>query len=109
MFVARWSFLTRFGKVDECVAVLRKWEVDVGERIGWKLGSVRLMKSVLGTSDSEIEFETKFDCLNDLESAWGDMERAHHQQEYLRMLEGMIVPGTSRWTVYREMPLAPKG
>jgi hypothetical protein len=108
MFVARWSFSTRIGRVDDCVGLLRKWEVDVGERIGWKVGSVRLMQGVLGPPDTAIEFETRFECLSDLESAWADMDRSPHHREYLKQLDTLLVPGTSQWAVYREMKLAPK-
>ena len=108
MLVVRWGFSARFGKAEDCVAVLRKWEVDVGERVGWKLGSVRVSRGVLGTSDTDIEMESRCEDLSELEDTWSDMERAPHHREYLKLLEPLIVPGSSRWTVWREMSIKPK-
>jgi hypothetical protein len=106
MYVARWSFATQFGKTEDCITLLRKWAVDVGERSGWKIGSIRLLGSVIGGSDSALELEGHFESLNEIESAWDDMHRAHYQREYMQMLQGIIVPGTSRWTVLRIVDLA---
>jgi hypothetical protein len=102
MFIARWQFTARFGKTDDCVSILRKWEIDVGQRIGWKSGSTRLVSGFIGSSQSNIEFETRFDNLTDLESAWNDMDRVPHHREYMKMLEPLIEGGTDRWTLYRE-------
>lgn len=108
MFIARWQFATQFGKTEDCIAILKKWEIDVGQRIGWRPGSVRILAGFLGVSESEVEFESRFDNLSDLESAWADMQRAHYHKEYLKMLEPMIVSGTNRWNVYREVSMSPE-
>jgi hypothetical protein len=108
MYIARWTFDTRFGKTDDSIALLRRWEIDVGERVGWKLGSVRLLRNVMGGTDTAIEFEAHCDSLDELERTWRDMEKAPYHQEYLRKLQELIVPGTSRWSVLRQQDLAPK-
>jgi len=102
MFIARWQFNSRFGKVNDCVSILRKWEIDVGQRMGWKPGSVRILTGFIGTSESHVEFESRFDSLSDLEGAWGDMERAPAHREYMKMLEPLIDSGSDRWTLHRE-------
>ena len=105
--IAPRQFATRFGKTDDCIAILKKWELDVGQRIGWKPGSIRILNGFIGISESEIEFESRFDSLADLEGAWGDMERAHYHREYLKQLEPLIVSGTNRWSLYREVRVVP--
>jgi hypothetical protein len=105
MFVARWQFTSRFGKLDDTLSILRKWEIDVGERVGWKSSSVRVLTGFIGGNDSEVEFEAHIDNLTDLEATWGDMERNPHHREYLKQLESVIVSGTSRWTILREVSL----
>lgn len=100
MYIARWQFTTRFGKTDDCLAILRKWEMDVGQRVGWRPGSVRILTGFIGASQSDLEFESHFDSLNDFESAWGDMERVPYHREYLKQLEPFIVPGSNRWNIY---------
>jgi hypothetical protein len=102
MFIARWQLSTRFGKTEECLAVLRKWEIDVGQRIGWRPGSIRIASGVVGAAQTEIEFETRVENLADLESAWRDMERVEQHKEYLKKLEPLLVSAGSRWVVLRE-------
>jgi len=33
MFIARWHLTANFGKLDDCVSLLKRWQIDVGERI----------------------------------------------------------------------------
>jgi len=105
MFIARWQFTSRFGKLDDCISILRKWEIDVGDRVGWKASTVRVLTGFIGGNDSNIEFETHFENLSDLEAAWGDMERNPHHREYLKQLESVIVSGSSNWSLHREVKL----
>lgn len=105
MFIARWEFTCRFGKVDDCVAILRRWEIDVGDRVGWKANAVRLVTGFLGGDDSRVEYEAHVENLTDLESAWADIERNPHHREYMKQLEHVITPGTSKWTVLRAVSL----
>lgn len=105
MIIARWQFMSRFGSVDDCIAVLRKWEIDVGDRVGWKASSVRILRGFAGVNDSQLELETRCDSLADFESAWGDIERNPHHREYMKQLEHLMVPGSSRWSFLREAPI----
>jgi hypothetical protein len=105
MFIARWQLSTRFGKTDECLAVLRKWEIDVGQRIGWRPGSIRIASGVVGAAQTDIEFETRVETLADLESAWRDMERVEQHKDYLAKLVPLLVSEGSRWVVLREFEI----
>jgi hypothetical protein len=109
MFVARWQFTSRSGKLEETLSILRNWERHVGERVGWKSGSVRVLTGYLGSNDSAIEFEAHIDNLADLEAAWGDADRNPHHAEYLKQLAAVTVDGTSHWTILREITLIPQG
>jgi hypothetical protein len=100
MFVARWQLASRFGKQDDVVSLLRKWEIDVGQRMGWKASSVRILSGFIGAADTEVEFEARFDNLNDLESAWKDMGGNPHHREYLKQFEAVVV--SSAWKLYRD-------
>ena len=102
MFIARWQLSTRFGKTEEALDILRKWEIDVGQRIGWRPGSIRITTGVVGAPQTDIEFETRVDTLADLESAWRDMEHVEPHKDYLKKLEPLVVSGASRWVVLRE-------
>lgn len=108
MYIARWHLTTRFGKTDDCISLLKKWQIDVGERVGWRSASVRALVGVLGTSDSEIQFEARFDSMDDLEAAWKDMRATPYHHEYMKQMEGLIAPGSNRWTVLQVLDLSPK-
>jgi hypothetical protein len=105
MFIARWQFTGNSGKLDDCISLLRKWEIDVGERIGWKTSSVRVVTGFIGGSETDVEFEAHFENLTDLEGAFSDMERNPHHREYMKQLAGLTAPGSSRWTLHRQISL----
>jgi hypothetical protein len=105
MFVARWQFTSQFGKVEDVLSILRKWQIDVGERVGWRSASTRVVAGVVGATNSAIEFEIHVDSLADLEAAWNDMERNPSHQEHMKQLGHVIVAGSNHWTVYRELSL----
>lgn len=105
MFIVRWEFTCRFGKVDDCISILRRWEMDVGDRVGWKANAVRVLSGFIGQNDSKIEFEAHAETLTDVEGVWADIERNPHHREYMKQLEHVIVPGSSSWSIYREIKL----
>jgi hypothetical protein len=107
MFVARWQFTSQFGKVNDVLSILRKWEIDVGERVGWKTGHLRVVSGVVGAGNSDVELEVRVDAISDLEAAWGDMERNPHHHEHMKQLGHVLVGGTAKWTIYREVNLFP--
>ena len=105
MMIARWEFTCRFGKVDDCISILRKWEMDVCDRVGWKASAVRVLTGYVGADDSRVEFEAHGENLADIEAVWVDLARNPHHREYMKQLEHVIVPGTSKWIVLREVSL----
>jgi hypothetical protein len=109
MFVARWHFTAQFGKVEDALSLLRKWEIDVGERVGWKSSYIQLTTGAVGVDSSSIELAVRVDTLADLEAAWADMERNPHHHEYIKQLGTVLVSGSSHWTVHRERTIVPEG
>lgn len=108
MFIARWNLIANFGKLEDCVSLLKRWQIDVGERIGWRVGSVRVAAGFIGAGPTSIEYEVHFDSLSDFESAWNDLEKAPHHREYMKMLEGLMAPGSGSWTILRQLDITPK-
>ncbi len=106
MYIARWQFTTHFGRVEDALTILRRWQIDVGERVGWRSAHVRVTTGVLGASSSEVEFEVRADSLGDLEAAWGDMEKNPHHHELRKQL-GHVIVGKDRWTIHREHDVTP--
>lgn len=102
MFIARWHITANFGHTKECISILRRWEIDVGQRIGWKSGSIHISTGFIGASQSDIEFETRFDSLSDFESALADMQKVPHHGDLMAKLHPLVVGGTNRWVLRAE-------
>jgi hypothetical protein len=100
MYIARWLLTAHYGHKDATVELLRKWEGDVGQRIGWRAASNRVLSGTIGVPQSHIEFEVRVDNLNDLESAWADMSKNPYHAQYLKELEPHIVSGSNVWQIY---------
>ena len=106
MYIARWLLTAQFGHKDATIDLLRKWETDVGQRVGWRTGSIRVVSGSIGVSESHIEFEVKVDSLNDLESAWHDMGKNPYHAQYLKDLGSHIVAGSNVWQVLEIVELS---
>ncbi len=105
MYLVRWQLQVRFGHLKEVLGILRQWEVDVGQRVGWRASNIRVLQGMLGASQSTVELETRTDNLSDLESSWKDMEKSPHHQEAMKSLERFVVSGTDCWSVYNIVEL----
>ncbi len=77
------------------------------ERVGWKTGHLRIVTGLVGAGSSDVEVDVRVDSLADLEAAWGDMERNPHHHEHMKQLGHVLVGGTGRWTILREVDLFP--
>jgi hypothetical protein len=105
MYIVRWEFGIRFGHQKEVIQILRQWEFDVGQRIGFRAANIKLMQGALGASRSSIELETHVDSLSDLEAAWTDMAKNPAHVEAMKSLERFVVGATDTWRVYTVLPL----
>lgn len=105
MYIARWGMTVNSGHRNTVIELLRKWEIDVGQRVGWRAAAIRVSFGVFGISDAQIEFEVRVDSLSDLEGAWSDMRKNPHHAEYLKQLDQHIIGGTSVWSVLEVIEL----
>ena len=105
MYIVRWQFQARFGHVKEVLGIMRKWEVDVGQRVGWRAANMRVLQGMIGSTRSTIELETRCDSLGDLEASFSDMEKNPNHVEAMRSLEKFVVSGTDNWTVFQVVDL----
>lgn len=106
MYIARWLLTAHYGHKDATINLLKKWEGDVGQRIGWRANSIRVTCGAIGIGQSSIEFEVRVDSLNDLESAWGDMAKNPYHAQYLKELEPHIMSGSNIWQVLELVDLS---
>jgi len=101
MFIARWIIEARFGHKDAALALCKKWNEEVGQRVGMKPSSSRALSGSIGTGESRIEFETAFETLAALEKSWADMAKVAAHAKFAKELEQHIVSGTNRWEILR--------
>jgi len=106
MYIARWLLTAHYGHKDATISLLRKWEVDVGQRIGWRAAAIRVLAGTIGVPQSHVEFEVRVDNLTDLESAWADMSKNPYHAQYLKELEPHIVSGSNVWQIYELVELS---
>jgi hypothetical protein len=105
MYIARWLLTAHYGHKEAAITLLRKWERDVGQRIGWRANAIRVTAGSIGVAQSHIEFEVRVDSLNDLESSWADMAKNPYHSQYLKELEPHIMSGSNIWHVMEVVEL----
>lgn len=105
MYVVRWEFQVRFGHLKEVLQILRQWEFDVGQRVGFRAQSLRVLQGALGASRSTVQLETRMESIADLESSWRDMEKNPLHAEAMKSLERFVVSGTDTWLAFQEVEL----
>lgn len=106
MYIARWTVTVLEGQLDAYIALLKKWQIDVGMRAGWKPESVRVVSGCLGVAQNEVQYEVQLDELNDLQLAWNDIARNSSQKEYLTAFAPLIAAGSSRWDVFQKRSIS---
>src|SRR4051812_21053372 len=104
MFVARWIIEAKFGHKDEAITVCKRWEAEVGGRLGLKFNQ-RVLTGSIGVSESRLELETQVPSLADLEKSWAEMGKMPAHRQFAKDLEPHIVSGTNRWEVLRIVEL----
>ncbi len=105
MFIARWIIDAKFGHKDEVQALCKRWQQEIGERVGMKRSSTRVLPGSIGTAESRFEFETQFASLGDIEKSWTEMAKLPGHKNFSRELEQHVVSGTNRWELMRVVDL----
>lgn len=99
MFIARWTVDARFGKEETCMAILRKWQQEVGNKVGWK--NARMTTGSIGALESRIEIEVQVKTLAELEQSWARFGDFPYHERFSEELEPNIVSGSPKWQVFR--------
>ena len=105
MFIARWNIDVRFGQKDQFLAVMRKWQAEVGDKIGWTKPKIRLLTGSIGANESRFEYEVTVESMEKLEKAWAQLGNFPYHKQFGKELEPLIVSGSNHWTVYRVLEL----
>jgi hypothetical protein len=101
MFVARWIIEAKFGHKDDTMALCKKWQAEVGNRVGVSMSNQRVLTGSVGANESRFEFESQFASLADLEKSWAEMAKIPAHKQFSKDLEQHVVSGTNRWEILR--------
>lgn len=101
MFVARWIIDVRFGKSEQFVKAMQKWNREVGDKVGLPLDRLRVLSGSIGAKESRYEFDYSVQSLGALQTMWDDMAKLDAHQQFGHDLEPIIVPGSSHWEIFR--------
>jgi hypothetical protein len=95
--IARFSFDVPFGKKAELFELGKKWE-PMEKELGFP--KAQILVGSIGTPESRVEFNHRFDSLAALEAVWAKLNNPK-MAEYQRDMAQFIVPGSHRWEVLR--------
>ena len=95
--IARFSFDVPFGKKADYLKLTKKWE-PLSDELGFPKPEVLI--GSIGTPESRIEVNHRFESLAALEKVWGKLADPR-MADFQREMAPFIVPGSHRWDVLR--------
>lgn len=101
MFIAAWSFDTKYGTREQTLRLLREQKGGVPAP-GWRARNTRVLAGSIGAPESRFVLQHEFDTLADLEASW---DALHAQGEKFNAMVGqlknVVIDGSPRWEIYR--------
>jgi hypothetical protein len=97
MIIARFSFDVPFGKKADLFKIIKKWE-PMQKDVGFPKPEV--LVGSIGTPESRVELNHRFDSLAALEAVWGKLGDPR-MAEFQREMAPFVVPGSHRWEILR--------
>ncbi len=95
--IARFSFDVPFGKKAAVFEAMDRWEATRKE-VGFPDPEVLI--GSIGTPESRVEVNYRFDALADIEAVWARLDPAR-MAGYRKDMAELVVPGSHRWEVFR--------
>lgn len=105
MFIARWIVEVRFGQKEAFTNLLRRLDSEIGPELGIERGQIRWLNASIGAPESRYEEEIRFEQLAELEAFWQKVGQSKAYAALAQELAHLIIPGSNRWEVYREVKL----
>ncbi len=101
MFIARWQIDARFGHKSSVIALMRKWEAEVGSQVGLPEMEFGLLTGSIGAREATVEASHKVASLAQLEGFFSRIGEVPAHAAWGKELEPFVVSGTSRWEILR--------
>jgi hypothetical protein len=96
--IARFSFDVPFGKKEEAFRVEEKFR-ELRKKIGFP--EPETLIGSIGTPESRVEINYRFENLAALEAVWGKIGSEPRMAEFQREMGQFIVAGSHRWEILR--------
>lgn len=101
MMIARWRIDARFGHKDQALRMLKQWNEQFGQKIGWSANKVRTTTGAIGVAESAIFSEVEVKDLAELSASLEKLSKLDGHAAWGRELEPHVVSGTNQWEIYR--------
>lgn len=103
MIVAVWEITAKFGKSGEVIALLKEWNEKFGSEVGMMANGERILQGSIGAPESTIQSVVTMNSLADLEAAFAKLGKLDGHAAWGKQMEPLIVSGSNRWQIYREV------
>jgi len=101
MMIARWHIDARFGHKETVIKLLKRWNEEIGTKVGWTADKARILTGSIGTPESRITSEIMVEDLAELNASWAKLATVDGHAEWSKELEPYVVSGSNRWEVCR--------
>lgn len=101
MMIARWQIEARFGHKQTVIDMLKRWQEEIGTRVGWTADKVRLLSGSVGALESTIQSEVQIEDLAELGKAWEKLGAIEAHKQWSKDIEPYVVSGTPHWQIFR--------
>lgn len=95
--IARFCFDVPFGKKNDLMQLMKKWE-PMSQELGFAKPQVLI--GSIGAPESRVELNHSFPSLAALEAVWAKLNDPR-MAEYQKDLAPFVVPGSHRWEIFR--------
>jgi len=101
MFSARWQIDAKFGHKQTVLELMRKWERDIGSKVGVEDLNFRIMTGSIGAHEATIETHHEVESLAKLEEFFAKIGKIDAHAKWGKEMEPYVVSGTSLWNIFR--------
>ncbi len=101
MFIARWQIDARFGQKQTVIDMLRRWEREIGPKVGMDKMDSKLLTGSIGAREATVEGNHTVENLAQLERFFEAIGGNDAHKQFGKDLEPYVVSGSSLWSIYR--------
>ena len=101
MMIARWTCEAKFGMKSEALALLKEWQTQIGEQVGYEAEHSRTITGSVGAKEAVIQDEFQIESLAELDEFFSKIAGVEMHADWGKRMSAVIVSGSSYWEVFR--------